>query len=564
VSFSDIRWLWALALVPLLLLLELAAARRAERALARLTGDRSDSVLRAQVRAGSRRAGALLRLGALAALVVGAAGPEWGREVVRRGSNGSDVVLVVDVSASMDARDVAPSRLDEARREALAVLDQLQGSRVGVVVFAGDASRLCPLTLDRSAARLTLESLSSGSVSMPGTDLGRALRMAVRVMPPGRRDEQAIVLWTDGEDLERGAKVALEQVVASGVRVFAVGVGTPSGGEVPVLDEQGRAVDVKRLPGGGPVVSRLDDGLLRAVARRTRGGYFSASRPGGELPRLLASLGGLARAARGVRLSERPVARFRAFAVLAILLLAVDLLRSRRRREADTEVGAALHPEGSLVAVALALLLLPGTAGAQTDWARGDRAFRAGRWAEAESLYARRLARGGPDEVRVNLATARALADVTGADPGALTPLARRGTRAGRTAGYNLGTWLGARGEVDSALAALRAVLRRDPGDEDARWNFELLLRRQRERERRPEPQAPRPKPSGGAPRPTEAPSAPRPAPQPAPAPEAAPQGTMGRAQAERLLDALTGLEQSERALRRKARSGETKPERDW
>jgi len=115
-SFSDIRWLWALVLVPLLLLLELAAARRAERALSRLTGERRDSVLRAQVRTRSRRLGALLRLGALVSLIVGAAGPEWGREVVRRASHGSDVVLVLDVSASMDARDVAPSRLDRPGR----------------------------------------------------------------------------------------------------------------------------------------------------------------------------------------------------------------------------------------------------------------------------------------------------------------------------------------------------------------------------------------------------------------------------------------------------------------
>lgn len=564
-SFSDIRWLWALALVPLLLVLELAAARRAERALARLTGERADTVLRAQVRPGSRRAGALLRLGALAALIVGAAGPEWGREVVRRGSHGSDVVLMLDVSASMDARDVAPSRLEEARREALAVLDQLQGSRVGVVAFAGDASRLCPLTLDRGAARLVIESLTSGSVSQPGTDLGRALRMAVRVMPPGRRDEQAIVLWTDGEDLERGAKVALEQVAASGVRVYAVGVGTPAGGEVPVLDELGRAVDVKRLPGGGPVVSRLEDGLLRAVARRTRGGYFTASRPGGELPRLLASVGGLARSARGTRLSERPVARFRVFALVAAALLAFDLLRARRRREADSEVGAPLHAEGGVAAaLALALLLAPGAARAQSDWAKGDRAFRAGRWAAAESLYARRLAGGGPDEVRVNLATARALADARGAEPAPLAAIARRAGRAGRTAGYNLGTWLGARGEVDSALAVLRAALRRDPADEDARWNYELLLRRAQERERRPETAPPRPKPAGGAAPPKPAPTAPKPVPTPRPTPTAEPHGAMSRAQAERLLDALTGLERTERARLRKVRSGATKQERDW
>jgi Ca-activated chloride channel family protein len=511
----------------------------------------------------------VLRLCALAALIVGAAGPEWGREAVRRASSGSDVVLVLDVSASMDTRDVAPSRLEEARREALAALDRLAGSRVAVVAFAGDATRLCPLTPDRSAARLTLESLTSGSVSTPGTDLGRALRMAARVIPPGRRDEQAIVLWTDGEDLERGARTALDEIAAGGVRVFAVGVGTPAGGEVPVLDEQGRAVDVKRAPGGGPVVSRLDESLLRTIARRTRGGYFAASRPGGELPRLLASLGALARSARGTRLSERPVARFRLFALLAIGLLALDLLRARRRREAESEAGAPLHSErGTAAAVALLVLLAPAGARAQSDWARGDRAYRAGAWAAAESLYARRLAHGGPGEVRVNLATARAQGGQAERAENELSSLAARDGRAGRAAGYNLGTLLGGRGELERALTALRATLRRDPADEDARWNYEVLLR---ERERRQQRQEPRPQPkqqkAGSAGR-TPPPPATPPSPQPAgmqPQPQAGgPQGTMNRAQAERLLDALADLERLQRTRQRKPQADEERLGRDW
>jgi hypothetical protein len=568
VTFPDPRWLVALAVVPLLWLLEMAAARRSRRGLARLIGERPESVLRAQVLGGSRRTGALLQLGALIALVVGAAGPEWGREVVRRASSGSDVVLVLDASASMDTRDVAPSRLEEARREALAALDRLEGSRVGVVAFAGDASRLCPLTLDRSAARLTLESLSSASVSTPGTDLGRALRMAARVIPPGRREEQAIVLWTDGEDLERGARAALDEIVVSGVRVFVVGVGTPRGGEVPVLDDQGRAVDVKKEEDGGVVVSRLDESLLRTIARRTRGGYFTASRPGGELPRLLASLGALARSARGTRMSERPVARFRWFAVVAILLLSLDLLRPRRRREAESEAGAPLHSErGTPAAVMLLLLLVPGVARAQTDWARGDRAFRAGEWAAAESLYVSRLRFGAPQEVRVNLATARAKAGDADRAERELSALVRGDTRAGRAAGYNLGTLLGERGELERGLAALRRTLMRDPGDEDARWNYEVLLwerqRQQQEKKPKPEPK-PRPAGGGGAAPPQAARPNPPPSGGPSLQPSTGPQGTMSRAQAERLLDALADLERSQVTRGRKARSTAEKRGKDW
>ncbi len=575
-TFADPRWLWGLAGLPLLLLLELLAVRRSRRGLTRLIGERADSVLRAQVQAGSRLTGALLRLGALAALLVGAAGPQWGREVVRRAATGSDIALVMDVSASMDARDVAPSRLDEARREALAVLDRLAGCRVGVVAFAGDAVRLCPLTLDRSAARLTLESLSSSSVSAPGTDLGKGLRMAARVLPPGRRNEQAIVLWTDGEDLEQGARPALEELVASGIRVFAVGVGTPAGAEVPVLDEQGRAVDVKREPDGGPVLSRLDEPLLRAIARRTHGGYFSASQPGGELPRLVASLAGLARSSRGTRLAEQPIPRFRFFAVLAIVLVGLELVRSHRRRQAESEAAAPLHSERGTAAAVLVLSLLcwPGAARAQSDWARGDRAFRAGDWVAAESLYARRLRHGGPDEVRLDLGLARARAGDEARAEAELGALALSDSRAGRTAGYDFGTLLGERGELERALAALRATLRRDPRDEDARWNYEVLLRRRQEREQQKKPQQarPRPQPSAGGgapvPRPMQPsaqanlpPAAGAPPLQP---PAMGPQGAMTRAQADRLLDALTDLERTERERQRKIHVTPEKRGKDW
>lgn len=239
-TFESPTWLWALLLLPPLALLEWRAVERARRAARALVGPRPGTALLAQALPVSRRTGVGLRLGALALLVLGAAGPQWGRETVRRQSQGSDLVFVVDVSASMDARDVAPTRLDEARREALGLLERVPGSRVGVVAFAGDAVRLCPLTLDHAATRLVVESLSSSTVSTPGTDLGRALRTALQLLPQGRREEQAVVLWTDGEDLEGHGRDAVADVKRAGVRVFAVGVGTPGGDVIPVLDDAGR------------------------------------------------------------------------------------------------------------------------------------------------------------------------------------------------------------------------------------------------------------------------------------------------------------------------------------
>lgn len=576
-TFEKVAWLWALAALPVLALFEWRAVERAKRAARTLVGPRADSALLGQAMPHARRVGFLLRLGGIALLVLGAAGPQWGRETVRRQSQGSDLVFAVDVSASMDARDVAPSRLGEARREALGLLDRVQGSRVGVVGFAGEAVRLCPLTLDHASARLVIESLSSGSVTTPGTDVGKAIKTALKLLPQGRREEQAIVLWTDGEDLEGGAREAIEEAKRAGVRVFAVGVGTPAGDVIPVYDNSGQAADIKRDEDGQVVRSRLDEKLLRDLARSTRGAYFAATRAGGELPRLAAAMGSLARSSRGARLIERPVSRFTWLALLAAAALTAELARSRRRETRAKRT--------ALAKAAVIALLLGATpvspAQAQSPWAKGDRAFKAGRWADAETLYARRARKSAPAPLKVNLATARALGGKTEAAERDLSRLTAEKGATGQMAGYNLGTLFAGRRDYDRALAELRRAIERDPSDADARWNYEFV-RRQAEEEK---------KQQGGGKKPEEEPKEPSPgeqqpqgkggddqrpqAPQQGP-PQSTPQNTpppkpgaggapgMTRQQAEQLLGSLQELERLERQRTQRVRAMRERKGKDW
>jgi Ca-activated chloride channel family protein len=592
-SFASARWaLLLVALIPWLLL-EWSAARRSNTRLGRLIGPREQHPLLQQRRPGDRRLGLALRAGAFVMLAIGAAGPEWGREIVRRSATGSDVVLLMDASASMDVRDVAPSRVEEMRREALAVLDRLEGSRVGVVAFAGDAVPLCPLTLDRGAVRMVLESFGTDAVSEPGSDLGKGLRMAARMLPGGRRTEQIIILWTDGEDLENGAASAADEIGRRGYRVLAVGVGTRAGDVVPVLDDQGRAVEVKRDEQGNAVRSRLDEELLRTLARRTSGAFFPASRPGGDLPRLLAALGSVSRGTRGERLVERPLPQFPLFALLAAVMLAFGVARARRRRPEPGEpmarpakAPAATEPRPARSAApaprraAAAAMLIAGLmliaavpAHAQTDWARGDRAFRAGRYAAAESLYALRLRRGGPDPLQVNRATAAALAGKGASAESVLATLGDAAGAAGPTAAYNLGTLQASRGDFDDALASLRKALERDPDNADARYNYELALRRKEQQTRggatpppTPAPNHPQPQ-RGQNPRP--APQAPQPspsAPSPAPSTQQPTQGSEGmdRKTAEQLLGSLSELERLDRERLHKVRVVRERRGKDW
>lgn len=572
---------WALLGLLLLLplgLLEVRASRRRGHALRVLLGREPLPGLLAQQAPWTGRIGAGSRMAAVALLIVGAAGPQWGREAVRRTSQGSDVVFVVDVSASMETRDVPPSRMEEARHEAIALLPGLTGSRIGVVAFAGDAVRLCPLTLDPAAVRLTLETLGPGTVSEPGSDLGRALRAGLKLMPAGRRDDQALVLWTDGEDLEGHAREAIEELRRSGLRVFVVGVGTPAGDVIPVHNDDGVVTDVKRDESGAVVRSRLDEMLLRSLARETRGLYIAASRPGGEIVRLAQALSTLAQSRRGTRLVERPVARFPLLALLAVLALAVFLAAPRRRVPGARVPAALSSPSGRTAAagaVAIACLILPAAAHAQSDWARGDASFRRRDYVAAESSYARRASQGrAPVAVLANRAAARAQhaeGDTTVERDLAL--LATRRDAAGQMSAYNLGTLLGQRGETARAIEAFRAALVRDPADADARWNLELMLRRQQEEQKRksdassspkPSPQPSQPTPQQGQGQDTPPPSPGQPTPPPSPKPQGGGAPGMTREQAERLLGSLGDLERLERQNRRRAQVQQERKGKDW
>lgn len=626
-TFQHPNWLlWLLALVPLALL-EWRAVVRAERSVQLLLGRKPLPGLLVQCLPAERVRALVLRLAAMLLLGLGAAGPQWGREAVRRQSQGSDIVYVVDVSASMQARDVAPSRMEEMRREATALLARLQGSRVGVVAFAGDAVRLCPLTLDQAAVRLTLETIGPGTVSEPGSDLGRALKTGLKLLPGGRRDEQAMVVWTDGEDLEGHAREAIEELRRSGLRVFVVGVGTPAGDVIPMSDVSGVTVDLKRDENGAVVRSRLDEGLLRELARATRGNYFVASRAGGELVRLATSLGSIARSRRGTRLVERPVARFPLLALGASGCLLAFFAAPRRRivkrsaalgaggreqtrrdepvRPSKSGAGPGSGPRAGPVSNAAgqsssrsprppaaagvaALLLLcgwlwPAIAQAQSDWARGDAAFKKRDWVRAESLYTRR-AKGGraPAALLANLAAARA--QHAGSDTlveRTLSHLSAREDRAGQMSGYNLGTLLGRRQEYDRALGELRRALERNPDDPDARWNYELLnrLREQEQQQQKPQPNAPQNGPQDPQPQQPDPQAGQGPQPGQQPPPQAGSQSQseqadapaapgmqqpMTKEQAERLLGSLGDLERLEKQNQRRSRVQREKKGKDW
>jgi len=280
----------------------------------------------------------------VAALMLGIAltGPLWGVEPVRGEGGNTDVILVLDASNSMRVRDVSPDRLEWEKRTARALLGRLEGSRVGLAIFAGRSYAVSPLTSDFSALELYLDNLSPDLVTQGGTSLSDAIEQSLALLMEARGEmpSGSLVVISDGDALEEGEDVLRAAGVArrAGVPVSAIGIGTAGGGTIPDIDPAtGRQLGWKREPGGEVAVSKLGEPLLREVARRTGGIYVNAAAP--------TAAAQVAAAARAVpsaaerRGGSAPGNRYEWFAAVALFLLAADallpehLVRSKRRRK---------------------------------------------------------------------------------------------------------------------------------------------------------------------------------------------------------------------------------------
>lgn len=256
---------------------------------------------------------------ALAAIVIALVRPQWDYETRELEKKGMDIIFAIDVSRSMDAQDVTPSRLMRALIHVSAFLEQLTTDRLGIIAFAGVASLECPLTDDFEAVRIVLQGLNTGMAERPGTNIGSALELAVQAFKSAS-GANSIILISDGENLSGDALKEAKILKEQGIRLYTLGVGSPEGSIIKNPDT------------GVEVLSKLDEASLKALAEQTGGEYFRIT-PGGDEIQLVLK-----------RIYEREESRtshssinsmkeqYYLFALLAIILLVGESLIDPRRR----------------------------------------------------------------------------------------------------------------------------------------------------------------------------------------------------------------------------------------
>lgn len=292
------------------------------------------AVLSASLSSVKRRCKMVLWFIALTALILALARPRWGSQIIVKTQSGVEVMIVMDVSQSMLAEDLKPSRLTRAKLEVQDLMDRLAGNDFGLVIFSGAAFLQFPLTNDLNTARSFLEAAGPDSISLPGTALEEALRVALKGFPEKRSASRVILLLTDGEGHEGDPIVEARQAVEDGVIIHAIGFGSPSGEPIPLRDADNAVVGYKKDRQGNTVLSSLDETTLQQITATTGGLYFRASAAGEETETIANTIAKMEADEKEGKFEIQGIERFPWFVGLAMLALSVEVLLGERKRDA--------------------------------------------------------------------------------------------------------------------------------------------------------------------------------------------------------------------------------------
>ncbi|MEQ9105575.1 MAG: VWA domain-containing protein [Rhodothermales bacterium] len=333
------EWFWTLVFVPVAAgLFGFAAWKR--RSLVAAFGNRQLlERLTSGLSTRRRRWKAALLSAGFALLVLALIGPRFGTQIKEVQREGIDLVIALDVSASMMAEDVAPNRLERSRNEIKRLLGTLTGDRVGLVIFAGDAFIQSPLTTDYGALRLFLDVADPSLIPTPGTDFGNALQMALRAFeaPTRMADDgprtRAVLFVSDGENHVADLDEIIAQAREQNVILFAAGVGETEGVPIPEY-RNGRQVDFKKDRTGTVVTTRLEESVLQDLSRD--GGYFRIARTSSSLARFTTALQGLERTSYGSEEFEEYDEKFQWPLFLGLFLLFLERMIPESRKPRET------------------------------------------------------------------------------------------------------------------------------------------------------------------------------------------------------------------------------------
>ena len=480
--FEDPIYLYLLAVIPLLIVIHWLMHRQQKKRLRRF-GD--PELVRQLMPDVSRLRPAVkfwLVLTALALLIVLLARPQLGTKISHEKRTGIETIICMDISNSMLAEDVAPSRLDRAKMMVENLVDHFSNDKIGLIVFAGDAFVQLPITSDYVSAKMFLSSISPSMIANQGTDIAAAINMATHSFTQQEGVGRAIIVITDGEDHEGGAQEAATAAKDKGMRTYVLGVGSPNGAPIPTGDG-----DYLKDNSGQTVMTGLNETMCRQLADAGDGAYIHVENNSNAHELLDNELDKLAKKEISSTIYSDYDEQFQAVGILVLLLLIIEVCILEIKSPLLRNVS--LFRRTPKPAATLLLLLLATGVHAQSDRQlvrQGNRQFRLGNAAEAEVSYRKAVEKNGRNpQANYNLGNALMLQRkdslaVTQYDKAAkleTNPLRRA------QAYHNAGVICQQQQMFSEAIEAYKEALRNNPADDETRYNLELCKRQQKQQQ---------------------------------------------------------------------------------
>ena len=335
--FEHPEYLYGLIVIPILIIIYILIRIRQDRVFKKFADMEVRSYLVPQ-RSGRRSVFKfVVFLLMIAFFIVGLANLQSGSKMEEVKREGIDLYIALDVSNSMNAQDIVPSRLDRSKQAINKLISELQGDRLGVIIFADKAFVQLPITTDYAAAKMFLSSVNTSSVASQGTAIGEAINLAVKSFADDERSK-AIVIISDGEDHENEAAMnAAKEAAKKGIKIYTIGMGLPDGAPIPVYNQYGQMTGYKKDKSGNTVVTRLDEDMLRRIAEAGSGLYIRANNSNVGLEKIYDDISKLDKTEIETQVFTDYEDQFQWFVGPGLLLLLVWIFMSSGKREWESK-----------------------------------------------------------------------------------------------------------------------------------------------------------------------------------------------------------------------------------
>lgn len=328
--FAHIEFLWGLWLIPAFILLFIAVSRWKTKAVRSLGDKEVVGKMMPDVSFSRPWLKFILFSIAFGMLMIGAADPQIGSKMEEEKRKSADLMILLDVSNSMLSQDLAPSRLENAKRALSQLVDNLHGDRLGIIVFAGQAYVQMPITTDYSAAKIFINTINTNMVPTQGTAIGAAIDLGMKSFDFKDGTGKAMIIITDGENHEDDAVAAAKAATDKDVTVHVIGVGSAEGAPIPIY-QNGRQVGFHTDSVGKNVISKLDENMGKEIAAAGNGAYVRATNANSGLGIVMEQIAKIQRKTVDTKSFKDFEDRFQIFIALAFVLLVVEFFISNRK-----------------------------------------------------------------------------------------------------------------------------------------------------------------------------------------------------------------------------------------